>query len=56
MNVPRCEHPKPQFQRDNWMNLNGVWDFCIDNGRSGIARKFYEDYTSFDKKIIVFVN
>ena len=40
MNIPRSEHPTPQFQRNNWINLNGEWDFCIDNGRSGTARKF----------------
>ncbi len=53
MSIPRCEHPKPQFQRENWINLNGEWDFCFDNGRSGIARRFYEDYSVFDKKITV---
>ncbi|MBR3768510.1 MAG: beta-galactosidase [Clostridia bacterium] len=53
MNIPRSEHPKPQFQRSNWMNLNGEWDFCFDNGRSGIARKFYENSDAFDKKITV---
>ena len=36
--IPRSEHPKPQFQRDSWMNLNGLWAFEIDNGRSGKAR------------------
>lgn len=25
--VPRPEHPNPQFQRDEWQNLNGSWDF-----------------------------
>ena len=53
MNIPRCEHPKPQFERENWTNLNGSWDFCFDHGRSGIARKFYEDDAVFDKKINV---
>lgn len=53
MNIPRCEHPKPQFERSNWLNLNGEWDFCFDHGRSGIARKFYENSACFDKKIIV---
>lgn len=52
MNIPRCEHPKPQFERQNWINLNGAWDFCFDNGRSGIAREFYKNEV-FDKKIIV---
>ena len=35
---PRPEHPKPQFRRDNWQNLNGTWAFEIDNGRSGKPR------------------
>ena len=34
----RPEHPKPQFQRENWLNLNGLWGFEIDNARSGDAR------------------
>ena len=34
----RQEHPKPQFQRENWLNLNGSWGFEIDNARSGDAR------------------
>ena len=38
MSIPRPEHPKPQFQRANWENLNGTWSFEIDNGRSGAAR------------------
>lgn len=53
MNIPRCEHPKPQFERSSWRNLNGEWKFCFDHGRSGIARKFYENPDVFDKKIIV---
>ena len=45
MNIPRCEHPKPQFERAEWLNLNGLWAFEIDNGRSGVARKMNEaDY------------
>ena len=51
--IPRSEHPKPQFERPRWMNLNGQWDCCIDNGRSGEARKLYEIFTSYDKKITV---
>ena len=36
--IPRPEHPKPQFQRSSWLNLNGTWSFEIDNSRSGSAR------------------
>ena len=27
MNMPRPEHPRPDFYRPNWLNLNGVWEF-----------------------------
>ena len=37
----RTEHPKPQFQRDSWMNLNGQWQFEIDHGNSGVARNLF---------------
>ena len=50
--VYRTEHPKPQFMRDNWLNLNGEWDFELDNGRSGIDRKMYLD-GKYTKKINV---
>lgn len=36
--IARPEHPKPQFERENWRNLNGEWDFCFDDGGSGLAR------------------
>ena len=42
MQIPRPEHPKPQFQRSSWKNLNGQWAFEIDNGRSGLARGLAE--------------
>ncbi|MBR6406833.1 MAG: beta-galactosidase [Lachnospiraceae bacterium] len=53
MSIPRPEHPKPQFQRKNWMNLNGAWEFAIDNGRSGQARKLAEDGAEYDLRIEV---
>ena len=53
MNVPRSEHPKPQFERKNWMTLNGAWDFCIDNARSGEARGLHRDFSDYDLRICV---
>ncbi|MEG2582969.1 MAG: beta-galactosidase [Oscillospiraceae bacterium] len=38
MNIPRCEYPRPQMVRENWINLNGEWEFEIDFGKSGKAR------------------
>lgn len=51
-NTLRVEHPNPQFERMNWTNLNGEWEFEIDHGNSGIEREFYKR-DSFNSKIIV---
>ena len=52
MNIPRCEHPKPQFERADWLNLNGEWDFEFDFGNSkkdaGII-----DRSDWETKIVV---
>lgn len=53
MNIPRPEYPKPQFERENWLNLNGVWQFEIDNGRSGIARGLAEADAKLSDQILV---
>lgn len=37
-NVPRPEYPRPQFVRDQWLCLNGEWQFEKDRGDSGEAR------------------
>jgi beta-galactosidase/beta-glucuronidase len=36
MSIPRPEHPRPQFRRDAWLNLNGPWTYRFDHGRSGL--------------------
>lgn len=53
MAIPRAEYPKPQFERKNWMNLNGEWNFEIDNGRSGQARMLFNEDSVFSGKITV---
>ena len=35
-NIPRPEHPFPQFVREDWVNLNGTWDFELDLNNSGL--------------------
>ena len=49
----RCEHPKPQFMRENWMNLNGKWEFEFDFGNSGLAREMYKNEKEYSKVIEV---
>ncbi len=51
--IPRNEHPNPNFYRENYIILNGEWDFDFDFGNSGIDRKLYKADTEFSKKIIV---
>jgi len=36
--VPRAEHPRPDMFRENWMTLNGEWQFEIDKAADGDSR------------------
>jgi len=38
MSIPRHEYPRPQFQRKDWVCLNGTWQFERDEGDTGIER------------------
>ena len=40
-NIPRPEYPRPQLVREDWINLNGTWEFEIDQSNSGKERKLY---------------
>ena len=55
MSIPRPEHPKPQFLRDSWENLNGKWLFAVDSGKSGVERGLHLENgaAAFDKSINV---
>lgn len=50
--VPRPEYPRPQFERTDWINLNGEWTYTFDFGASGLERG-YAGSKGFDGKIIV---
>lgn len=49
----RTEHPKPQFMRKNWLNLNGEWQFEIDHGASGAERGLFYDKADYSLRIQV---
>lgn len=49
--IYRTEHPKPQFMRKNWINLNGIWDFEMDPAASGEARELFNQTASFSQSI-----
>ncbi|MBB6634649.1 glycoside hydrolase family 2 protein [Cohnella thailandensis] len=38
------DYPRPQFVRDNWLNLNGKWDFRFDDGNAGEREKWQEKF------------
>mgnify|MGYP002080567839 FL=1 len=50
--IPRAEYPRPQFERNAWINLNGEWTYSFDFGGSGLEREWFKS-TGFDQKIIV---
>ena len=41
MEIPRPEHPRPDFQRERWINLNGRWRFSFDPQNVGEQRRWY---------------
>ncbi|MEM1582525.1 MAG: glycoside hydrolase family 2 TIM barrel-domain containing protein [Candidatus Bathyarchaeia archaeon] len=52
LNIPRPEHPRPDFERKDWINLNGEWQFEIDNSKSGFE-KGWNSGKEFSRRIIV---
>ncbi|HOJ40221.1 MAG TPA: glycoside hydrolase family 2 TIM barrel-domain containing protein, partial [bacterium] len=51
--LPRPEHPRPDFYRQDWINLNGIWQFKIDQGNQGVEKGFFREETVFLEKILV---
>lgn len=52
MNILKKEYPRPQFERNDWINLNGEWSCSFDFSRSGDAKNWKES-TGFEQKIQV---
>lgn len=44
--IPWPEYPRPQMAREEWQNLNGWWDYCIQS-------QSLPQPTDFDRKILV---
>ena len=38
--LPLNNYPRPAMERNNWQNLNGQWDFCIQTANAGIPAKW----------------
>lgn len=50
--LPRPEYPRPQFERSEWINLNGQWSYTFDFSRSGMDRELFRS-EGFDGQITV---
>lgn len=50
--LPRAEYPRPQFERAEWINLNGEWSYTLDPVKTGWERDL-KNSKGFEGKIIV---
>lgn len=53
INVPRPEHPRPDFMRDTFYNLNGSWQFAFDDADKGLTEGWYKPGHKLDRNILV---
>ena len=51
--VPRPEFPQPQFERLEWMSLNGPWELEFDDGDVGLAEGWASSDRAFARRIVV---
>lgn len=40
-NKNKAESPRPDFYREDWVSLNGQWDFEFDDANRGIGEKWF---------------
>lgn len=52
MSIPRNEYPRPQLVREDWLCLNGEWQFETDNAKSGKEKEYF-NRDSLNEKITV---
>ena len=51
--IPRPEFPQPQFEREQWMNLNGPWEFEFDDANAGLDQDWAAGAKRFSRSITV---
>lgn len=51
--LSRQEHPRPQFERADWLNLNGKWQFEKDDSKCGREKGWNAPDKEFSKVINV---
>ncbi|MEM1119529.1 MAG: sugar-binding domain-containing protein [Bacteroidota bacterium] len=51
--IPLPEHPRPDFERPDWVNLNGQWAFAFDPTDVGLSENWQNRANSFAEEITV---
>jgi hypothetical protein len=51
--IPLPEHPRPDFQRPGWVNLNGTWQFRFDVKDEGLTQAWEKGEAAFPLAITV---
>ena len=51
--IPLPEHPRPDFQRTEWINLNGRWQFAFDPQNSGARSGWQSGTVPLGREILV---
>ncbi len=52
-NIPLPEHPCPDFEREEWMILNGEWKFRFDAKNVGVTQKWFQNELQKTQDILV---
>ena len=51
--IPRGEHPRPDFMRDTFCNLNGEWQFAFDDADRGLGEGWHRRGKALPLRITV---
>src|SRR5680860_1123182 len=51
--IPLPEHPRPDFEREDWVNLNGEWQFRFDSENVGVKQGWFEKGLRQTQNILV---
>ncbi|HEY2805803.1 MAG TPA: glycoside hydrolase family 2 TIM barrel-domain containing protein [Gemmatimonadales bacterium] len=51
--IPLPEQPRPDFERAEWLNLNGAWRFAFDGADQGERAGWFNGPLPGDRKILV---
>ena len=52
--IPRPEYPRPQLVRSDWVNLNGIWKFRVDDDNAGMGQRWFSDPEFTDSILVPF--